>query len=541
MQRGYVWMPKQVEELLKDVYDSFIHDESHYFIGGMVLAKEENEERLLVIDGQQRLTTLMLILSSARDVFRTNPDTFDLAQFYGGRLASMRLDKTRKPKRTYLLDFQGEDNEVFNKILDGTLQTDGKQKKTASTRNLLQAKEAIDAFVKEYLSDTNDLTHYMGYLLGNVHVVQTTAADDSKAFTIFEKLNGSGSKLQPHDLLKNLLLQRVDTRDGQFFGAKWQDFLRQLTDGKGGYVVEISSFLKHYIMSQGENVNKTDIYRWFKKNIPNDAESAKKRLADLNSSAEAYCSYIKGEGDNSVKAMRLLGFRQGFVVLLGSRNLPHGERSKIAKAVETVAFAYIVTGAKTNALEDAFCKIASLARQAEKDEDRAEKVQEVLDRLKKLSDEKKEEVQSALMRFSIKQRSDKNKALYILLKLANAIDGSNDTDYTVEHILPQNTDEATGKRHLVPVLGNLTLLKRSVNSSLQDKAFSEKRGAYKAASWLTRSLVEELKMGTVDTLYDKAIFAFSYQRPADGEDWTEGHIKARTEALTNLAMHVWFS
>lgn len=537
LQRKYVWGEEEIQELLQDIKDSYLDSEPHYFIGGMVFAKDKNSQKLLVIDGQQRLITLMLLLAAARTKFKQSNNE-SLYTYYYRQFAAQYLDEAGVPQTNYLLELHGRDNDVFRKLLEesSTSITDYTDY-TVSTKNLVMARDIIDEFV----NDVADLQTYMPYVLGNVYAVRTIADDQSSAFMIFETLNNKGSQLQPEDLLKNLLLQSMDDEDYEMFAAVWQNFIQRLMNTKGLYVVQASTFLKHFIMSKGDYISKSKIFDWFdhKDRRPKDKERATQLLTELDQSAERYRQFIEGKGDSVIEAMKQLRFKQAYIVLLGSMNLPPTDRVKIYKLLESVAFSYIMTGAKTNELEKQFCSIAKLAREAAKE---SENIQEVIDRLRSIADDMKEKVMGALRAFKYKGRGDKNKVMYFLSRIAQSLDGADYSKFSIEHITPQNVSSpAEAHERIVASIGNLTLVNNSDNSSLKDKPFNEKREVYlRQACRLTSSLVKPIETATSNTKFDKAIKAYNYAPPHDGNDWREEEINHRTEGMINLAKYLWF-
>lgn len=535
LQRKYVWQEDDVKELLEDIESSLLKDpQSHYFVGGMVFSKDGGD-RLLVIDGQQRLATLMLLIASARDYFKQK-GIKDQVDFLKTKLGTTFQDpSTGDLKDQFFLELQDRDQPTFRLLLQGKEVT--KKNISVSEKNLITAKGVSTEFV----SKVSDLKKYMVYLLLKVHVVRTIADDQSTAFQIFETLNDRGAHLEPEDLLKNLLLQTMDDNEYDQFADKWQRFVENLME-KGKYVVRIPTFLKHFIMSKGDYISKNDTFDWFKdKKFSHD--QIIELLDELEFSSKNYRMLVEGKYDPPSAAMKKLLFKQGNIVLLGCLRLNPNDISKISEALETIAFSYVVTGTKTNELEKIFCDIAKKVREAEGN---PSKVQEVLDDLNKISKDKKEAVKTAIEEFKYVTQSDKRKLEYILGKLAASLDGADYSNYTIEHIMPQtktpNWPNLPDNEHknLVSSIGNLTLVDGSDNASLQNKSFAEKQKIYEKQSCrLTSSIAKQIQTGTTQTRFDKAIQAFNYsQIPTK---WNKEEIGRRTKSIVSLAEFIWFS
>ncbi len=135
LQRKYVWQEDDVKELLEDIESSLLKDpQSHYFVGGMVFSKDGGD-RLLVIDGQQRLATLMLLIASARDYFKQK-GIKDQVDFLKTKLGTTFQDpSTGDLKDQFFLELQDRDQPTFRLLLQGKEVT--KKNISVSEKNLV--------------------------------------------------------------------------------------------------------------------------------------------------------------------------------------------------------------------------------------------------------------------------------------------------------------------------------------------------------------------------------------------------------------------
>lgn len=541
LQRKYVWQDEDVENLLKDIEESMLKDnQSRYFIGGMVFSRDGGE-RLLVIDGQQRLTTLLLLISAVREYFE-NKNKEELSDNYSKMIWTSFIEpNTGDFKKQFFLELHHNDDYILKKLfqsddIDNT-------NLSVSQQNLKTAKEVCENYFQK--QDEEFVKKFMAYLSLKVYVVRTIAADQSTAFQIFETLNDRGARLEPEDLLKNLLLKSLDDNDYDNFASIWQHFTEHLMDKtKGRYVVSIPSFLKHFIMSKGKNVTKNGIFDWFKdeSNKLEQPNEILDLLKELEFSSKKYRDFYDGKTNTFIANMRKLKFTQCYVVLLGALHLSKHDFDLISEALEKLAFIYVITGSKTNKLEDPFCKIADKARKAV---DNKALVFEVVSDINKLTEDKRESFKNTLTGFRCKTAGDKAKLLYMLNKMAYVLDGSHHNSSTIEHVMPETTTKFWPKlpkdkyKDLVTSLGNLTLLTGPDNSSLKNKPFNEKQQVYENISCrLTNSLAKNINTGTNNTVFDKAIAAFNYASPSK---WDEDEINKRTRHMINLAEYIWFN
>jgi hypothetical protein len=540
LQRKYVWFEDQIDDRLDDIKESYEKEEPYYFIGGMVFAKEDDVRRIQVIDGQQRLITTILFLHTCQEKLR-GFNIIDTAEYYKDLIMKRALNEQGDVTRDFTLALHGGDDIVFRKILNNA--SDGVRGETPSQEKILAAKSYIENYLETKFPKVEELRKYAQFFLNKVNVVKTEAKDTSIAFTIFETLNDRGARLQPEDLIKNLFLQKANEQDDEVllnrFDNEWQNFLAQLQKGSG-WLVQISTFLKHYIMSHGHYLSKKSIYDWFKDNGPKNVDAADNEIAKLKRSARQYRSYLEGVGNPALRALKIMRFRQAYIVLLACEDLPESVKSNVNYLLESIAFGYTISGSKTNELEREFCKVAEIARQASFT---PAKQEEIIAKLREIVDGIKERTLVGLNNYIYTEKSDKRRTLYILSKMSQSLDGAPHDNLTIEHILSKNEAERSqiGNK-VVMSLGNLTILPKGDNSSASDSSFAAKRLIYINQPFrITSSLAKPIVTGTQNTRSDKAVSEFAYIPPAPNDPWNETSIKNRQEALVRLAKFTWFS
>src|SRR5262245_2531164 len=188
-QREYKWQKKQVAELLDDLADKFLDshqegnersavaDYGHYFLGSIIVSDKEGQKYL--IDGQQRLTTLTLLLIFLHHELADSEQKGQLAdlifsQKYGKR--SFNLDI---PERTACMEALHKGEEFSDR--------DGSE----SIANILARFADIEELIPEELRGPA-MPYFADWLVENVHLVEITAYSDSDAYAIFETMNDRG-------------------------------------------------------------------------------------------------------------------------------------------------------------------------------------------------------------------------------------------------------------------------------------------------------------------------------------------------------------
>lgn len=244
-QRDYKWGQKQVQELIDDLTQSFLddykigHERSevenygHYFLGSIIISEKKN--RKFIIDGQQRLTTLTLLL-----IFLNNKQR--------------NLDK--QVSITDLIFSEKFDRKTFNLEVDERvacmealfhqrpMDPNGSPE---SVKNILARYADIESNFPDEIND-KALPYFLDWLLENVHFVEITAYTDEDAYTIFETMNDRGLSLSPTDMLKGYLLANItdETKRNEANDLIKKIFQQLSENGQ----TESSDFFKAWFRSQ---------------------------------------------------------------------------------------------------------------------------------------------------------------------------------------------------------------------------------------------------------------------------------------------------
>ena len=243
-QREYKWHEKQIRELVDDLSNKFLEeyqlahprskvaDYPHYFLGSIIISKKESIG--YIVDGQQRLTSLTLLLILLRNLQKgqatqVNVDELIFSERFGQKSFNLHVDE-RTPAMDAL--YEGLPYDVTDR--------------PESVQNLVQRYRDLETCFPEELRDAA-LPYFSDWLLENVHLVEITAYSDDDAYTIFETMNDRGLSLSPTDMLKGYLLANIDEAKRTTANALWRDRIRELNDA--GKEVESDCF-KAWLRSQ---------------------------------------------------------------------------------------------------------------------------------------------------------------------------------------------------------------------------------------------------------------------------------------------------
>lgn len=242
-QREYKWQTKQVSELINDLSQKFgdsydmdheraaVKDYGHYFLGSIIISDKEGEK--FIIDGQQRLTTLTLLLIFIFHQLDDGDQRRQIADLifsvsYGERSFNLNI-----PERETCMDA----------LFTGRVFVPSEEQE--SITNIVNRYADIAECFPEAFSD-RALPFFADWLIENVHLVEITAYSDSDAYTIFETMNDRGLSLAPSDMLKGYLLVNItDTTSRNRANDVWRKRIAGLLEvGKDEDADGIKSWLR---------------------------------------------------------------------------------------------------------------------------------------------------------------------------------------------------------------------------------------------------------------------------------------------------------
>ena len=209
-QREFRWEKKQVAELIEDLAEKFddsheptnersaVEDYGHYFLGSIIVSDKDG--RKFIIDGQQRLTSLTLLLIYLYRQLKDEEQKASLSDLIFSRRFGLRSFNIDVEERTACMEalFTGSS-------FDDTDQPE-------SVVNILNRYQDVeDLFPDDLTKDA--LPYFTDWLIENVYLVEITAYTDADAYTIFETMNDRGLSLTPTDMLKGYLLANITDTD----------------------------------------------------------------------------------------------------------------------------------------------------------------------------------------------------------------------------------------------------------------------------------------------------------------------------------------
>lgn len=291
-QRNYEWTFEQCDELFEDIINSYKTQKTHY-LGNIVYYEGKNNgasfSEFILVDGQQRVTTILLLLCAIRDEMKTQnlPDeniTFRyLENDYGGDAFRVRLKQT------------SYDLESFNMVVKGLATTN--DKKNNIIRNyyhFIDLLRASDIPLKDIYNTITKL---------EVVDVNLQIEDNLEAVqTVFEKINSTGKRLTPADLIRNCLLLSSSIEEQEMlYKNYWIKIERTLSNEN------ISRFARDFlVMKIFEDVEQDKIYKKFKEDYVNQPDITNHEILDEMNRFAKYFAYFKFEDCENQKINKII-------------------------------------------------------------------------------------------------------------------------------------------------------------------------------------------------------------------------------------------
>lgn len=571
-QREYVWKPDdQVEQFLIDIdneYDPNTSNQKSYFIGSIIIV--ENDGKYDVIDGQQRLTTIILSLCAFRDLLK--PLALDGKQKkYLQTIEELLSDFDINTDETKLrLELQYEESKGYlSCLIENKNFTDSK---SASIIKMEQAYGRIKDHLNTYLNiDTNSLVSYARYFLTKIELVVIKSENLSSALKIFETINQRGSGLNAMDLVKNLLFSKANESDFQKIKDTWKEITDNLQKCKEDNMP--LRFLRYFLMARYHNgiIREDDIYKWIisvdgKKateyelkplDFAKELKKISKRYADLVVATELLKDGSTNPAVTNIGFVNKYKSRQHLILILAlDANCTNTEIEYLAHQTEAFFFYSNSLGIQAKNNEGLFANWALKLRGLKT----ITEISDVLDNtmLPYLKD-KVAQFKSEFLNIRHDAYNPLYRLRYILGKIENAVLRKAGLpikglefidDFQVEHILPQtplnDVIPSTFKdkdeyKSFVYKLGNVTLLESTINQAvnnfndLQGNWFELKQNEYLNSSIISTNLLNNnFAIGNNTGINRfKADYDYCFQ------NWDKDSILKRQEIILDLVFDTW--
>lgn len=527
-QRPYSWEEEHCTQLLDDLHSFAFRDDDFdelppYFLGSAVIIKRPNVRNAQIVDGQQRLTTLTILLSCLRFAIKDKENKDTISDFI-----YQKGNKLKGTSATYRLKTRNRDQEFFNQLIQDEkgLPTYFEQPdeiapaNDAQTQMLTNARALLDEFKKKKYTE-EQLELIATYIIQKCVIVVVASTDEEMAFRIFNVLNDRGKDLTIADILKSEILEKISEKEQDNYTEKWEDCETKLgIDNFKDFFSHLRAIYakkkaeKSILVEIREYVKPSENPKDFIDNILIPFTNAYLNILKLDYKATQYADSINKQFSNLKRVAHTDWMPSAIFFLAKHPSAPDKVNSFLIQ-LEKVTLGMEAMKTSLNDRLERYAKINS------KIESKANLYSSDSEFILNKTD--REYIISTL---SNPDLYGKRLVKPILAKIEEEInDGSisiNYGDLSIEHILPQTPTDIywtsrftiDDKLKLTNSLGNLSLITVRKNSQARNYEFMTKVNVYFKAD----GKASNLAMVNNLTAYD---------------NWTADNIKARKTILLN--------
>ncbi len=525
-QRTYSWELEHCEQLLNDIIRVGSNNSlDTHFIGSAVyipeLEVDASTPRWLLIDGQQRVTSLTLLILAIRNFLQENEIDEPLSA--PELTHRFLINQYKKGETAYRLLPTNTDKDTFTKLLDG---------KPTSEGGSIRIHENFQFFSDKVNADTYE-TIWTGLTKLMIVDVSLQQGIDNPQM-IFESMNSTGKALTQADLIRNYILMGLEHElQTRLYLDYWREM--ELEFGSENYTKLFDEFMRFYLVVQTGNarIRKGDVYDEFKA-FALDKE-VEPLLVDLKQFSTYYCRLALRQEPNEelklhfqdiaeLKADVTYPFFMRVYADFEEKLINHAEFKECVLLTESYIFRRSICDIPTNSMRQTFI---TLHKQIKPDHyvESLQAAYLLLPSYRRFPNNEEFE-----RKFQERDLYNYQRRSYWLRRFENF--GRKErvivNDYTIEHIMPQNglnseawrTELGDDCERIHPqylhTLGNLTL--SGYNSEYSDRPFSQKRdmeGGFKHSPLKINRGIGELQL------------------------WNEKSINSRAQRLANQALKVW--
>jgi uncharacterized protein with ParB-like and HNH nuclease domain len=516
-QRPYRWEKKEWTVLWEDLVWLCENEEpKSHFIGSIVtmptVSVPEGVAKFLLIDGQQRLTTIFILLTLLRDVAKSNGSN-DLAQEIE---QTMLVNPFKKGGDYFKLLPTQLDRETFKTLIQGA-------EVSADSRML----HCYEFFQRKLKQSNIAITAFNKVISTRLSVVSIVLDHDDNPHLVFESLNAKGRPLTQSDLIRNYFFMRIDVEEQEATHARYWEPM-QIALGE-----DLTECIRHYLMRNGSIVKQGDVYFTLKDRVGQN--DALKPLVDIATFAGYYKKLLSPINEpnpqlrNALSRLNRLEVTTTYPFLLNCyHDYAQGKISaddllSILQIVEN----YVIRRFVCNVPSSQLNKIFPLLYQQAQLKNPSSLADGVRSMLQSRGYPKDAEFRARLMDSKLYGAGERLIKTRLILETLESAHGHKEQpgfdNLTVEHMMPQTLTD-WWQNHLgedwqadhelfLHTLGNLTLT--AYNSELSNDSFLKKR------QHLNNSHLE------LNTYFQSVT------------EWNRAAIEARSKVLADLCLMVW--
>ncbi len=485
-QRPYSWGEEEVEQLWDDLYTAWIEQEENqnYFLGSIITISKDNSYQDIV-DGQQRLTTLMILFCVIRDIYPKINSKIDINKYPGviriNRIKGFICD-TDDRKRLKLFTHASHQNDFETCILkEGA--TNKTQQKNRDQGHVRDRFIQVSDFFREKLcemgeEETGKLLNYIG---NHVKMIKITCKDRSFAIKLFQVLNDRGKNLEPSDLIKSALISRLPENKHKQFIADW-DKANNIIESFDcdTNIDDMFTLYVYYNLASNPKRNNYEEVEGFSKN-----KDSNEVINDFKNFCSLYEKHISNSNNKIINSLWYLRWKYHWkAVMITALKHDFSEYKELLFELRRFYYLNWIAGKTVNTIKQASFNLIKFIKEGKPlsfiKEELNKKLEEdnifqlILSNLKSNS-AKPRWIRPVLMMIEYNQTDNEDKDFIPL-----------NSKIHLEHVLPIQYKKISGWEHIeedtannyLNSIGNLTLLGGSKNVSASNNPFKTKLNIY---------------------------------------------------------------
>lgn len=495
-QRGYAWTDEQVEQLLTDLLHAYAEKpDEYYLLGQSIVCRTDSSWE--VVDGQQRLTTLFILLTVGFRTLDSESQSFDpnrKARYALLPVAVQNVDNDDTASPRMLVAKTGR--HYIECLVKGeqlpAIDTDSTQE------NIRTAYELIVEALDSNFDSARAKFDFIYFVLKRVILVRLELANRNHALRVFQKVNDRGLALDDADLLKNLLFIKADDNDFAYLSKAWDDANQALFKSRLKRLRSMEFLMKCLIgIRTGKSIPSTEVFETWEKELE-DLDEAKRFAQSLENKATVILNASMNKTPSGLDTPYTPGtftfkWVQHFEVLLAGAHLDSNSYTYLADIVENRAMLSMLAREKNQDFERLVHKWAHKISMLDPDSNRTSILAASTDALGNLAN-LIEDMRTEVPKLSYEVQSQRNKIRYALARISQEIEleANNFTlpnelliqltkptprgqkKYHLDHVFPKSAAQRpqwdnTEKSSLINSIGNLVLLHPHDNQEQGDK------------------------------------------------------------------------
>ncbi len=519
-QRAYSWEESNWRELWDDIKNNVLEKDKEHFLGAIIYYHGDSGgsryTHYEVIDGQQRITTLTILMRVLYEKLREN--NVEVYQRFADELYEKYIGDIEN--ETFFLNLSKKDQVFFREFIQKSVPI-RKQGKLISNKSIRKCYEffvkKIDDISKE--SGIKEIEEFCWELKKkletNLVFVVIDVNTDVDAYMIFESINSKRQGLTTSDLLKNYIFSAAD----QYEKIKPESKKLSITEDAWDRMeqeldrIEINQYVRHFWISNYGKVFEKELYQQIKLKFNNNNEAILNFFENVVTESEAYSSIFNAnisnfpqDGLHALEQLRQLKNRQYYPLILSALSgWPSQEVSDLIKQIASVAVRRALIGKNPNELENFFAESASKLRTKNVTPQDLITIlatdfwiedSEILEEIKDTDFEDQEYLAKFLLKeFETSSNPANEKSL---------------GKVSLEHILPRNPERVEDwdmkedrQTELVWNIGNLALIGQTYNNKMSNKSFLKKKPWFKKTEIKTTVILAEHEQWTEKEILER--------------------------------------